>query len=360
MTAFLDDTPLADLARRLRVSDPGRWHEADLRNLVAEFGWEWSDPVAGSLAGPRLTTGLPGAAGAGWLRPVGEFEAPYVLEGEEFVGLYLPVSWPAGDSTAKAEGFRRAAETLTRALGPAPIMGVYGDPGPFFDTSPFWGSPFLRWRGGDNSLELRAGNDGAVLLLQPNDPVENWHWRQGHGEVFALGGFFATRPDPANGGLGLPGMWSTDDWSVFGGALADFLGTLPAEAVALGVTVDLGFHARVPGTKGPVLFHLRCGERLEIVYDVRDVASDGHDPVALGWTPTTTTPAALEHWLEHSHGSGVFGPGEVDGRVLAGLVVDTARDLGVPSPRGLSLADHSQRLGSYYADYYGLTLRENP
>src|SRR5690606_17590731 len=110
----------------------------------------------------------------------------------------------------------------------------------------------------------------------------------------------------------------------------------------------------------PILFHLQCQDRLEVVYAAEDVARDGHDPEALGWTPTSVTPAALDHWLDHSHHSGVFGPDDMDGRALAALVVDTVRDLGVESPRGLSLADHSQRVGDYYVDFYGLTLRENP
>jgi hypothetical protein len=41
-------------------------------------------------------------------------------------------------------------------------------------------------------------------------------------------------------------------------------------------------------------------------------------------------------------------------------MVDTLRDLGVGSPKGLSLTDHAQRVGDYDVDYYGLTLQENP
>ncbi|MET8797682.1 hypothetical protein ABZV91_14735 [Nocardia sp. NPDC004568] len=52
--------------------------------------------------------------------------------------------------------------------------------------------------------------------------------------------------------------------------------------------------------------------------------------------------------------------GEVDGHALAKIVVATPRDLGVGSPKDLSLTDHVQRVGDYDAEYYGLTLQENP
>jgi hypothetical protein len=40
--------------------------------------------------------------------------------------------------------------------------------------------------------------------------------------------------------------------------------------------------------------------------------------------------------------------------------VDTARLLGIESPKGLSLIDRAQTLGDYRVDFYGLTLTENP
>lgn len=84
------------------------------------------------------------------------------------------------------------------------------------------------------------------------------------------------------------------------------------------------------------------------------------DPRSFGWIPHTTRPGALDHWLEAPYHSEDFGVGEVDGHALAKIVVATLRDLGVGSPKDLSLTDHAQRVGDYDAEYYGLTLQENP
>ncbi|MEU1786557.1 hypothetical protein ABZ553_11915 [Streptomyces sparsogenes] len=252
MTVVLAGERLVETARGLREADTGGWRESALRALVSSFGWRWRQAA--------------GDAGEAWLRPTGRYESPFAHDGEEFVGLHVPVELVEGGAAAKAESFRRAAEALTEAFGRASIMGAYGGLGPFYESTPQWGSPFLRWRGKPDTLELRAGERGPELLLQPTDPVENWFWRQGHGEDFALGGFFGSLPVPANGGLGLPGYWRTDDWDVYTTALSDFLGSLPAATSALGIELDLGIHADVPGTYGPVVFHISSGERLEIAH----------------------------------------------------------------------------------------------
>ncbi|WP_431771504.1 hypothetical protein [Streptomyces cucumeris] len=83
------------------------------------------------------------------------------------------------------------------------------------------------------------------------------------------------------------------------------------------------------------MFHLGCGERLEIAYEPDGL--DATDPVSLGWIAGTTRPAALSR-----------------------LIVDTLRGLGVASPKGLSLSDHAERVGDYHVEFYGLTLGENP
>ncbi|QKV96386.1 hypothetical protein HUT19_35650 [Streptomyces sp. NA02950] len=346
MTGALDEARLVDLARRLKGAETGDWSGAALRPLAEDLD--------------QRRNGADASAWAVRLRSVGRFERDFVPDGQEYVGLYVPVAVPEGGAAGKAAAFRDAAQILTKEFGPAPIMGVYGDPGPFYDSAPLWGSPFLRWRDREDTLELHAGEHGPELLLQPTEPVENWFWRQGHGEHHAIGGFFGTRQDPANAGLGFPGRWRTDDWDVFAGALGDFLTTLPAETTALGIELDLGFHALVPGTYGPILFHLSCGERLEIVYDTEPLGADITDPASFGWIAQATRPAALDHWLECPYHSGDFGIGEVDGRALGRMIVDTLRDLGVESPKQLSLSDHAQRVGEYRVDYYGLTLQENP
>ncbi len=40
------------------------------------------------------------------------------------------------------------------------------------------------------------GEHGRELLLQPTGPVENWFWRQEHGELNVLAGVLGTRRDP--------------------------------------------------------------------------------------------------------------------------------------------------------------------
>ncbi|MFI6869384.1 hypothetical protein [Nocardia sp. NPDC050406] len=359
MTMAWDAARVVEVARRLRNAETGAWSEAALRGVAQGLGWEWRD----TADGPRLITDAEPNTLARWaprLRPVGRFEKDYVHGGEEYVGLSVPVAVTEGGAAAKVAAFRDAAAALTNEFGTAPIMGAYGEPGPFYDFGPSWGTPFLRWRQRENSLELRAGEYGPELLLQPTDPVENWFWRQGHGENYALGGFFGSNNDPANAGLGSPGRWRTTDWEVFASTLGDFLRALPAETHALGIELDLGIHALVPGTGGPVVFHIACGERLEIVFDTEDLEVDIADPTALGWIPHTVQPAVLEHWIESPYHSGVFDIGAVDGRKLARMMVDTLRGLGVASPHDLSLSDHAQRVRGYYVEYYGLTLRENP
>ncbi|MEV0362378.1 hypothetical protein [Nocardia fusca] len=358
MTGAWGETYLVELARGLKAADTGGWREPALRTVIEGLGWQWQD----TDAGPLLLRGPESEArgGAPRLRPTGRFEKDYAHGGEEYVGLYVPVARPESSAAGKAQAFRATAETLTEEFGHAPILGAYGDPGPFYDSAPTWGSPFLRWRERENTLELRAGEHGPELLLQPTGPVENWFWRQGHGELNALGGFFGTRRDPANTGLSFPGGWRTDDWDVFTRTLGASLHTLPAETHALNINLDLGFHALVPGTRGPIVFHLVCGERLEIVYDTEELGESSTDPSSFGWIPHATRPAALDHWLDSPYHSGDFGIGEVDGRALAKMMVDTLRDLGVSSPKDLSLTDHAQRVGDYDVEYYGLTLQENP
>ncbi|WP_017591495.1 hypothetical protein [Nocardiopsis potens] len=348
----LDDDALVELAERLRGAETGGWTEKGVRGLAGALGWEPADG-----APTRLRTGLP--TGEARLRPVDRLDEDYT-RGERHLGLYVPVALVDGGAAAKADAFARAARALTAKLGPAPIMGAHGDPGPFYESTASWGSPFLRWRGRPDSLELRAGDDGPELLLHPSDPVENWHWRQGHGEAYALGGFFGARPDPANAGLGHPGGWTTGDWDVFATALGGFLGCLAAETRALGIELSLGMHGRIPGTHGPWVFHIASAQTLELAVYEETVDTSALDMAALGWTPVSEAPAAMDHLIDVSHHTGAFAPGEADGRGLARTLVETAKALGIPSPRGLSLIDHCQSVAGYRVDYYGLTLKENP
>ncbi|MGX1810986.1 hypothetical protein ACWIGI_35150 [Nocardia sp. NPDC055321] len=359
MTVGWDAARVVDLARQLRGAETGGWRAEPLRRLVEGLGWQWQETADGvQLIGGVGPDNLPQWAPR--LRRVDRFEKDFVHDGEDYVGLYVPIAVPEDGAAGKAAAFRAAGEALTREFGTAPIMGVYGGLGPFYDSAPRWGSPFRRWRQQADTLELRAGEHGPELLLQPTDPAENWFWRQGHGENYAVSGFFGSNLDPANAGLGFPGGWRTDDWDVFRHTLTDFLWNLPAETHALDIELDFGFHALVPGTLGPIVLHIACGDRLEVAYDTEDLGADIPDPVALGWIPESTRPAALEHWTESLYHSGDFGIGEVNGPELARMMVDTLRGLGVASPHDLSLSDHAQSVAGYRVDYYGLTLEENP
>ncbi|GAA3241309.1 hypothetical protein [Actinocorallia longicatena] len=304
-----------DLALSLRSADTGGWR----------------DPA-------RLAALAPGAT----LHPV-DRRSSRDAEGELFVGLHLPAARPVETAWGRAESFRAVLSDLTEALGDPHVLGAYGSPGPFSAELPEDGSHFARWRGPD-SLELRAGPGGPDLWLFPSSPMESWHWRQGHGDDHALGGFFAYRPDEATRGLGLPGGWSTDDWRVFEDAAAAFFRTLPAATWAL----DFELSFTVNGPDG-VLFDVLCGDQLEVAC-LRDDAPPG-------WLPG---PPVHERWTEMPYTTTAWDPGQVDGEALAELLADTARTLGVDSPRGLGLGDHAQRQNGYRVEYYGLTLREMP
>jgi hypothetical protein len=350
--ARLSDEALVELARRLKTAETGGWVETALRELVAGLGWEWRDrvePLHREHYGPVLSTGL--VTGDAYLRSVRRHMVEDYVAGEEYFGLYVPIDLPQDTPIAKADAFRRAAEVLTAAFGSSSIMGAYGSPGPFHDVPASWGSPFRRWRGDPNSLELRAGEQGPELLLSPSAPVENWYRRQPH-DSFALGGFFGTRNDPANDGLDLPGLWRTDDWDVLATSVAAMLTTFPAEVRALGIGKDIAHLGVWPGAihidieSDPVL-------RLRM-HDFNEPALPKAELADLGWIAESATSADP---LFHSE---TYEAGEVDGRRLAQLLVDTAKLGGCKSPHNLFLTDHSQNVGDYWVEYYALTLRTAP
>jgi hypothetical protein len=350
---------LPDLAQRLRTHDTG-WRESDLRTLADEFGWQWTD----GPGGPELETGLPGASPAR-LRPVDRFSKEHATSGEEFVGLYVPLHTDCEHPVPAdhAHAFRDVGRILKDALGPCSIMGAYGSPMPYYDTPPSWGSPFRRWRGPENSLELHPTERGPELLLMPTAPQENWHWRQGHGERHALGGFFCIRRDPANAGLSLPGGWRTDDWDVFQRALGEFLETLAAETRALDTEITMAVHGSIPDSGKPMLCNLSSAQTLEIghyAWTTREVGDLGAATMReLGWIPVEDTAATHDHHDPVDFTTGAFAPGEADGRALARTVVGYLRAIGVPTPENLDLSDFAQELGDYYVEFYGLTLRQS-
>ncbi|MET9378575.1 hypothetical protein ACFYV5_32105 [Streptomyces sp. NPDC003035] len=337
---------IGELALRLVAADTDGWTPEGVKAAAAELGWAWSE----TSDAPVLITGR--STGHARLRPVGRYEERYV-SGESYVEIAVPVAAPGPDTAAQAAAFRAAKEDVTAVLGEPSIMGSHGEMGPFYDSGPHWGAPFLRWRGRPNTLELRAGTSGPELVLQPTHPAENWFWRQGVGEEHSISGFFGSNRDEANIGLGFPGGWTAQSWETVTRSLADFLGALPAETTALGIRIGMPLYGR-NSRSAPLLFEVACGDRLSIGC----FPPDEVDAAALGWGTVA----------EHPHTASVFsdddpvwrvdagGPGEPKGRALAEMLVATARAAGVSDPTDLIVGGEAGYVNGYDVTYYGLGL----
>ncbi|MGV9269105.1 hypothetical protein ACWDRR_31070 [Kitasatospora sp. NPDC003701] len=333
--------PLADLARRLDGARTGRWTEEGARALVHDLGLRWehvTDPA--SPDGPRL-------------RPVGPSERRYVDE-EAYLELAVTVPGAGPDAAGQARAFGRARSELTGALGEASIIGSYGRLGPYYGSTPAWGSPFLRWRGERDTLELRAGRQGPELVLEPTAPLENWYGSLGHGEEDAIGGFIGSRSGPSTAGLSLPGRWSARSWETLTGSLATFLATLPAEFAALGIAKIMRLYGRVGG-EAPRLFDIDADSRLMLA----SFADSDIGPASFGWGTVADHPGTKETWAdsyEPRWRRDAGGPGEPAGRELAEMVVATARAQGVASVDDLLLGGEAEDIGPYTVRFYGLGL----
>ncbi|MFC8952778.1 hypothetical protein ACFT8P_09035 [Streptomyces sp. NPDC057101] len=335
-----------ELALRLVAADTDGWTPEGVKAAGAELGWVWKE----GAHGPVLVTGR--AAGDARPRPVGEYEKRYV-HGESYVEIAVPLATPAPDAAAQAAAFRAAKDEVTAVLGDPSVMGSHGDMGPFYDSEPDWGAPFLRWRGRANTLELRAGKAGPELVLQPTDPAENWFWRQGVGEEHSISGFFGSNRDEANIGLGFPGGWTARSWETVTRSLGDFLGALPAEATALGVRFAMPFYGR-NSRSAPLLFEVVCGDRLSIGCFVPDDV----DAAALGWGTVAEHPGTAAVFADDDPKWRVDagGPGEPKGRALAEMLVATARAAGVSEPTDLIVGGEACYVDGYSLTFYGLGL----
>lgn len=345
------DETLAALAARLRASDTGGWTRDATRALVVRLGWGWSDSPAVATS-PTVATGR--STGDARLRPVGKYEERHV-SGEAYVELAVPVRHTAPDAASQAEAFRVAKDELTGALGEPSIMGVHGRLAPFLGTVQSWGSPYLRWRGESDTLELRAGPTGPELVLQPTDPAESWFVRQGNGEEHGITGFFGFRSDASNGGLTFPGGWRARSWETVTRALAAFLTTLPAETTALRTPMWMPIYGRIEGKGAPILFDIDCGDRLMIA----SFADETTDPASLGWGTAAQYPTTGRPWPDPRHPRlriDAGGPGEPSGQALAETIVGTARAMGVLSPEDLLIGTEAGDVGEYRVTYYGLGL----
>ncbi|MFI8961699.1 hypothetical protein ACIGO8_06240 [Streptomyces sp. NPDC053493] len=268
--------------------------------------------------------------------------------------LVVPVSRPEGEPLAQAREFRRVADALRAALGEPGLLGAHGHrrpPGRRAD--PRWGRPFLRWRRGGTTLELRAGAAGPELVLEPSETWESWYPDAGTGFV----------------GVGEESGLSVDhppheppaDWEDLALTLAVFLRTLPAETYALGIAHCLPLYGRIAGSGAPLLFDIVSDDRLFLDFTEYEVAeaARGERVAALGWTRTDSLPPGhLDPGLDGGAPWRVDagGPGEVDAGAAAALLVRTARAAGLDRPTDLLLGGEGEFRRPYRFGFPGLGL----
>jgi hypothetical protein len=319
---------LVELASKLRAADTGEWAEPALRELVAGLGWTWSD----GADGPDLATGLTTRSAT-----LNYVARPPIAVPEGYFGLHVPVAISEDSVAAKVADFRWATDVLSEAFGTSSLLGSYGQLMPFDAKPPSWGSPFRRWRGRPDSLELRASESGVELLIHSTNMIEDWL----HVEDSALEGFFGYRNVKENDGLSIPAGHEQEDWESLHDSLSRFLSPLAAELTALGIEPSLCVGAYNPGPLGAeisitvVVRESKLTLDCEVYYpsdaDVEGRARLADTVAALGWNPVDDlSTSSFDSYTEFA--SDEFDQGEVDGgRRLARLVVDTYHRIGVPS-----------------------------
>ncbi|HJE60789.1 MAG TPA: hypothetical protein K8V84_20125 [Nocardiopsis listeri] len=350
------------LGTLLRNTDPGKWTEADLSRMAVEQGWRWE---AGEW-GPILRTRSYGDA---WLRPVDDSVEIHVTR-EEYVGLHFPLGRIDGGVREQVEAFHDAGRALRRALGEPNVIGS-DDERPFHGESPHWGTPFLRWRRSEHSLDLRAGHEGPILCLVPTSPAEGWYWyeREHGGDMTA--GFLGVSMTGDVGGMSIAGITRFDDWRSYARRLVDVFRTMPAELAALGHERSFGFHGRFPGEEsGPWVFHFELGGYVrlgldEVAANALRNSSEAPDPEEFGWVEATEERHLK---MDVTHVSPSYRFDEVNAVRLAMLVLETAEALGIPTPEDLSLTDGGDTIPmpgggwreAYQISDYGLGVTGNP
>ncbi|MET9183547.1 hypothetical protein ABZX88_35875 [Kitasatospora aureofaciens] len=282
-------------------------------------------------------TGLPG--GDATLVPVG-VRARTWAPSQEYLELVVPVSRPHAGVPAQVEEFRRVADAVREVLGDATYIGGNGWKGPSgYQPTPYWGRPFLRWRRGGTTLELRAGGAGPELVLQASAVWESWYPQGGEGYVGVLHG---TGPELEHPRWEYAGSWEEL-------SLGGFLRMPPAEVRATGLPQSMGLYG-YSISNGPLLFSIECRDgRLLIGYTEADAAeaARGKRAAALGWTLIEES-LPSDHPLRPQFGKTPWlidagGPGEVDG-ALADLIVRTARAAGVESASELRLGGEAEHI----------------
>ncbi|MGW7464022.1 hypothetical protein ACWGJT_04790 [Streptomyces xantholiticus] len=337
------------LARQLTSRFVGLlWSETDMRNLIGWLGWEWT----GEPGGPAgAVTGLPG--GDAVLVPVGATEREWATL-EEYLELVVPLSRPAPESRAQAEEFRRAADAVRQVLGDATYAGSHGSTGAYGrrEARPLWGSPFLRWREGRVTLELRAGTGGPELVLQPSEAWEMWYSLAGRGFVGVL--------EDCGPPLQHPRWELAGDWDTLQVSIGALLRTLPAVTMATGISQNLSLYGRV-GDASPIMFDIVCDDRLYLGYCeyMVEEAARGEHAAKLGWTHRELLPPG--HIRPGDDGKPPWridagGPGEVQASEMAALIVRTAQAAGVTKATDLIIGGEGEYRRPYWIHFAELAM----
>lgn len=342
---------IRSLARSIDGIDPGYDRsEAGLRELAADLRLG----VPPEFDGPRDTSGRP--SGIVCTAPVDGVQRPWTVR-FDLGGVSIPLSRIEGDASVQAAEFARAAKSVKAALRSPDYFGAYPAT---FTGEDRWGAPYLRWRGKHTTTELAASPTGPVLSI---DYTELWD--ESYADVMERRptGFMGSR---SHDDLMYLKPRTAGDWVEFTESLAATLSRMPAETTALGVALTLCLYGGLTfpdGTRDlPLMFDIRCGERLHLGYYAHPrAAPEGRHEAAesLGWNPT---PPDLEgsapevKFFDNPWHFDAGGPTDTRAREAAELLVKTAKAAGVRQVTDLHLAGEAQYQGGTYYRFPGLRL----
>lgn len=261
------------------------------------------------------------------------------------LSVLLDVDLDCANLLSEPDAFAHAARQLADLLGPPSAKGAHAAADPY-SPGASWGSPFLRWRGQENSLELLAGPHGPELWLLPTDEVEGWPVAASSGRWSPsdIGGFLVVDDaDPRNWAdprMVLPGTMGEESWSLFSSALSQFFARLPAELEALRMrlfvtlqTADGSGGILIAAGPESIILGLRCGpgEATERILDEVGRWIPTGDVCPPGWE---TVPNGRLHRYKSD-----IAPSGDEGADLAEMLVRTVQLLGVADPQAFGTVD---------------------
>lgn len=345
----MNEQEIARLALRMEGILPGYDKtEAGMRKLAADLDFDpdatatWPRRADGTLQGVVCTAPVDG-------------EAQTWTVHQDHRGVVVPLSRITGDVRAHAEEYRLAAAAVQKILESPDHFGTYAHS--IFGASAPWGAPYMRWRQKYATLELRAGASGPELVSDYTfaweDDYREDMQRNPTGFIGAHGGDALLHVPAAPAG----------DLDEFTEALTALLSNLPAETLALGVTLSLGLFGTVKPGFSPLMFDIRSGDHLHIGYFAPEgaaAAALGEAAASLGWSPTG--PESFRVGTEPKHFEAPWhfdggAPGAVRAREAAELIVRTAVAAGVARAADLMLGGEAEQQGHTYFRYPGLRLR---